>query len=116
MSQHISAGFESIAEMLLQQKKLMDELESENRALRRQIADLKRGVGISIVIDGKAMPLAGGNQGQESSIQSYQNASNGSFQKQQINSYQQNQQGSNSKQNDKRERENRTQLADSFVL
>lgn len=55
-----SAGFESIAEMLLQQKKLMDALEAENRELRRQLADLRRGIGIAVVIEGKTIQLAGG--------------------------------------------------------
>ncbi len=55
-----SAGFESIAEMLLQQKKLMDALEAENRELRRQLADLRRGIGIAVVIEGKTIQLASG--------------------------------------------------------
>ena len=55
-----SAGFESIAEMLLQQKKLMDALEAENRELRRQLAELRRGIGIAIVIEGKTIQLANG--------------------------------------------------------
>lgn len=52
------AGFETIAHMLLEQKKLMDALETENRELRRQLADLRRGVGISLVIEGKTVPIA----------------------------------------------------------
>ena len=55
-----SAGFESIAEMLLQQKKLMDALEAENRELRRQLAELRRGIGVAIVIEGKTIQLASG--------------------------------------------------------
>jgi len=55
-----SAGFESIAEMLLQQKKLMDALEAENRELRRQLAELRRGIGIAVVIEGKTIQLSGG--------------------------------------------------------
>ena len=43
MDRAASAGFEGIAQMLLEQKKLMDALEAENRELRRQIADLRRG-------------------------------------------------------------------------
>ena len=35
MDRAASAGFEGIAQMLLEQKKLMDALESENRELRR---------------------------------------------------------------------------------
>ena len=58
MDRAASAGFEGIAQMLLEQKKLMDALEAENRELRRQIADLRRGIGIAIVIDGKTIQLA----------------------------------------------------------
>jgi hypothetical protein len=53
-----SAGFEGIAQMLLEQKKLMDALEAENRELRRQLSDLRRGVGIAVVIEGKTVQLA----------------------------------------------------------
>src|SRR5579871_5609632 len=58
MDRAASAGFEGIAQMLLEQKKLMDALEAENRELRRQIADLRRGIGIAVVIDGKTIQLA----------------------------------------------------------
>lgn len=53
-----SAGFEGIAQMLLEQKKLMDALEAENRELRRQLTDLRRGVGVAVVIEGKTIQLA----------------------------------------------------------
>jgi hypothetical protein len=53
-----AAGFEGIAQMLLEQKKLMDALEAENRELRRQLEDLRRGVGITVVIEDKAIALA----------------------------------------------------------
>src|SRR2546421_11339103 len=58
MDRAASAGFEGIAQMLLGQKKLMDALESENRELRRQLADLRRGIGIAVVIEGKTIQLA----------------------------------------------------------
>jgi hypothetical protein len=58
MDRAASAGFEGIAQMLLEQKKLMDALEAENRELRRQLADLRRGVGIALVIEGKTIQLA----------------------------------------------------------
>ena len=58
MDRATSAGFEGIAQMLLEQKKLMDALEAENRELRRQLADLRRGVGIALVIEGKTIQLA----------------------------------------------------------
>jgi len=76
MDRAASTGFEGIAQMLLEQKKLMDALEAENRELRRQIADLRRGVGIAVVIDGKTIQLANdaGNSGQaQSTLQSLQN-------------------------------------------
>src|SRR5438105_11803334 len=60
MERTASAGFEGIAQMLLEQKKLMDALEAENRELRRQLADLRRGVGIAVVIEGKTIQLATG--------------------------------------------------------
>ncbi len=77
MERAASTGFEGIAQMLLEQKKLMDALEAENRELRRQIADLRRGVGIAVVIDGKTIQLAvdAGNNGQ-STLQSLQNLQN----------------------------------------
>lgn len=58
MDRAASAGFEGIAQMLLEQKKLMDALEAENRELRRQLADLRRGAGIAVVIEGKTIQLA----------------------------------------------------------
>ncbi len=58
MDRAASAGFEGIAQMLLEQKKLMDALEAENRELRRQLADLRRGVGIAVMIEGKTIQLA----------------------------------------------------------
>jgi hypothetical protein len=80
MDRAASAGFEGIAQMLLEQKKLMDALEAENRELRRQIADLRRGVGIAVVIEGKTIQLVSdqGNSLQangqsQSTLQSLQN-------------------------------------------
>ena len=66
MDRAASTGFEGIAQMLLEQKKLMDALEAENRELRRQIADLRRGVGIAVVIDGKTIQLDKGSRGVQS--------------------------------------------------
>src|SRR2546422_1605020 len=87
MERSASAGFEGIAQMLLEQKKLMDALEAENRELRRQLADLRRGIGIAVVIEGKTIqlatengaPLPMGPQAQAAlqSLQSLQNAQNG---------------------------------------
>ena len=58
MDRVASAGFEGIAQMLLEQKKLMDALEAENRELRRQLNDLRRGIGVAVVIEGKTIQLA----------------------------------------------------------
>src|SRR5712692_8780229 len=79
MDRAASAGFEGIAQMLLEQKKLMDALEAENRELRRQIADLRRGVGIAVVIEGKTIQLANdpsNNMQSQSTLQSLQNLQN----------------------------------------
>ena len=69
MDRAASAGFEGIAQMLLEQKKLMDALEAENRELRRQLADLRRGLGIAVVIEGKTIQLAT-EPGSNASVQS----------------------------------------------
>jgi len=79
MDRAASTGFEGIAQMLLEQKKLMDALEAENRELRRQIADLRHGVGIAVVIDGKTIQLAtdaSHNAQSQSTLQSLQNLQN----------------------------------------
>ncbi len=80
MDRAASAGFEGIAQMLLEQKKLMDALEAENRELRRQLADLRRGIGIAVVIEGKTVQLAtegssssGSTNSQTAALQSLQN-------------------------------------------
>lgn len=76
MDRAASAGFEGIAQMLLEQKKLMDALEAENRELRRQIADLRRGIGIAVVIDGKTIQLATDQSAQAPALQSLQSLQN----------------------------------------
>ncbi len=58
MDRMMSSGFDNIAQKLFEQKKLMDALEAENRRLRFQLADLQRGIGITVVIEGKTIPLA----------------------------------------------------------
>lgn len=52
-------GFDSIAQAVLTQKQMMDELQAENRELRRQVADLRAGHGIFIEIAGMRFPLKG---------------------------------------------------------
>ena len=122
MDRAASTGFEGIAQMLLEQKKLMDALEAENRELRRQIADLRRGVGIAVVIDGKTIQLAtdasinAQSQSTLQSLQSLQNAPPMSS------NYAQGGRQTGSQQSvnigtDKRENgTTRSPLADSFVL
>lgn len=128
MDRTASDGFEGIAQMLLGQKKLMDALEAENRELRRQLAELRRGVGIAVVIEGKTVQLAidGVSSSQTAGLQSLQNMQQQSTMPQpQQNGYQQNNRQSTGNQQsvpmngngDKRENNNvRSPLADSFVL
>ena len=122
MDRAASTGFEGIAQMLLEQKKLMDALEAENRELRRQIADLRHGVGIAVVIDGKTIQLAtdaGNNMQSQSTLQSLQNLQNTPPMS---NNYAQSGRQTGSQQSvnlsgDKRENgTTRSPLADSFVL
>ena len=122
MDRAASTGFEGIAQMLLEQKKLMDALEAENRELRRQIADLRRGIGIAVVIDGKTIQLANdasNNAQSQSTLQSLQNLQNTPPMS---NNYAQSGRQTGSQQSvnlnsDKRENGNtRSPLADSFVL
>ncbi len=129
MDRAASAGFEGIAQMLLEQKKLMDALEAENRELRRQLADLRRGMGIAVVIEGKTIQLAT-EQGAPASINPQAQAALQSLQSLQNtqpppgaqNNYNQNGrptsgQPSVNLNSDKRENGNaRSLLADSFVL
>lgn len=65
-----SAGFEGIAQMLLEQKKVMEALEAENRDLRRQLEELRRGVGVSVVIEGKTIPLSTSTGGDQAKVPS----------------------------------------------
>ena len=131
MDRAASAGFEGIAQMLLEQKKLMDALESENRELRRQLADLRRGIGIAVVIEGKtiqlvteqgsALPMNPQTQAALQSLQNLQNTQT-SFPPASQNNYSQNSRPTGGQQSvnvggDKRENGNgRNPLADSFVL
>lgn len=128
MDRAASAGFEGIAQMLLEQKKLMDALESENRELRRQLADLRRGIGIAVVIEGKTIQLATDvgapntmntqSQAALQSLQNLQNTQSGSG----TGGYAQTSRPTGVQQTvnlngDKRDNGNtRSQLADSFVL
>ncbi len=120
MDRAASTGFEGIAQMLLEQKKLMDALEAENRELRRQIADLRRGIGIAVVIDGKTIQLANdASNNAQSTLQSLQTLQNSPPMS---SNYAQSGRQTGSQQSvnlgsDKRENgTTRSPLADSFVL
>jgi hypothetical protein len=131
MDRAASAGFEGIAQMLLEQKKLMDALEAENRELRRQLADLRRGVGIAVVIEGKTVqlatepgspiPMTPQAQAALQSLQSLQNTQ-AAMQSGSQNNYNQNGRPTSGQpqvnlNSDKRENgSSRSPLADSFVL
>jgi len=134
MDRAASAGFEGIAQMLLEQKKLMDALEAENRELRRQLSDLRRGVGIAVIIEGKTVqlatepgapvPMGAQTQAALQSLQSLQNSQAGlpANSSQANGGYPQNMRQTGGQQtvnlnSDKRDNSNtRNQLADSFVL
>ncbi len=129
MDRAASAGFEGIAQMLLEQKKLMDALEAENRELRRQLSDLRRGVGMAVVIEGKTIQLATEqassasiNPQAQAALQSLQSLQNTQSPQGGQNNYNQsgrptNGQPSVNLNNEKRENGNtRSPLADSFVL
>ena len=49
--------FEQIAQELVKQKHLMDQLEAENRELRQRLADLRAGRGIFVDIAGSRFAL-----------------------------------------------------------
>ena len=54
------SSFENIAQEILQQKRLMETLEAENRELRRQLADLREARGIFLEIDGNRFAFSVG--------------------------------------------------------
>jgi hypothetical protein len=51
-------GFEQIAGALLEMQQRMQALVAENRQLQEQLAALRRGVGITVLIEGQAFPVA----------------------------------------------------------
>jgi cell division protein FtsB len=52
-----SERFGQLGQEIFKQKQLMDRLEAENRELRRLIADLRAGRGVSVVISGNHFAL-----------------------------------------------------------
>ncbi len=53
-----SSSFDNILEALMQQKQMLEDMQAENEALRKQLADLRAGHGIFIEILGTRIPLA----------------------------------------------------------
>lgn len=53
-----SEQYSQIVSWMDQQQRRVTELEVENRELRRQLDELRRGVGISLVIEGRSIPAA----------------------------------------------------------
>jgi cell division protein FtsB len=49
--------FDQIAQEIFKQKRLMDQLEAENRELRQRLADLRAGRGIVVEIAGSRFAL-----------------------------------------------------------
>lgn len=54
-----SNSFEQIGQALLEQKRIKEQLQEENRRLKQQLADLRTGQGVFVEIDGKRFALAG---------------------------------------------------------
>ena len=50
--------FDEMAAWLLELERRLRVLEAENQELRRQLTDLRRGVGIALVIEGRTVPVA----------------------------------------------------------
>ena len=55
-----SAGFERIAEAVFEMQQRLQALQEENRQLHEALAALRRGVGITLVIEGHFYPLVTG--------------------------------------------------------
>ncbi len=52
------SNFDALMQEIFKHRRIMEQLEEENRELRRQIADLREGRGISIEVCGKRFSLA----------------------------------------------------------
>jgi hypothetical protein len=53
-------SFDQLAQAILIQKQLLEQLEAENRELRQYLADLRAGRGIFVEIFGSRFPLRDG--------------------------------------------------------
>jgi regulator of replication initiation timing len=60
MEERTPEGFEQIANALLEMQQRMQALIAENRQLQEELAALRRGAGITVIIEGQAFPLATG--------------------------------------------------------
>lgn len=50
-------GFEQIANALLEMRQRMQQLVVENRRLQEELAALRRGVGVMVLVEGQSFPL-----------------------------------------------------------
>ena len=58
--EHASEGFERIAMALMEMQQRTEALLAENRRLHAELAELRRGGGIMVTIEGRLYPLAPG--------------------------------------------------------
>jgi hypothetical protein len=56
-------GFEQIANALLEMRQRMQQLVAENRQLQEELAALRRGVGVMVMVEGQQYPLNIGGTG-----------------------------------------------------
>jgi len=54
-------GFEQIANALLEMRQRMQALVAENRQLQEELAALRRGVGVMVMVEGQQYPLLSGS-------------------------------------------------------
>ncbi|HLV98418.1 MAG TPA: hypothetical protein VKT82_07035 [Ktedonobacterales bacterium] len=54
-------GFEQIANALLEMRQRMQALVAENRQLQEELAALRRGVGVMVMVEGQQFPLLTGS-------------------------------------------------------
>ena len=54
-------GFEQIANALLEMRQRMQVLIAENRQLQEELAALRRGVGVMVLVEGQLFPLVTGS-------------------------------------------------------
>ncbi len=57
MDDPTAEGFEKIANALLEMRQRMQALVAENRQLQEELAALRRGVGVMVMVEGQSFPL-----------------------------------------------------------